>query len=95
MAIRVSQNNNGVNTRNMLGADAQQDERCLKAQAVERLAGVSKGDMILCTSGVLWVTQEGDPQDYMLRSGERFVADRHGVVVVQAMSDKACLVSRN
>jgi hypothetical protein len=95
MAIRVSQNSHSAKVGGIRGEGAELQERCLKAQDVERLAGVSRGDMIICTSGVLWLTQEGDPEDYMLRSGEHFVANRHGVVVVQAMSDKACLASKN
>jgi hypothetical protein len=67
-----------------------QVERCLCAQEVERLAGIREGDAIVCRHGVLWVTQEGDPEDYMLRKGERFVANRQGVVLVQAINESAC-----
>jgi len=67
-----------------------QAERCLSAQQVERLAGIRKGDSIVCTNGVLWVTQEGDPDDYVLKKGQKFVANRHGVVLVQALNESAC-----
>lgn len=67
-----------------------QAERCLSAQEIERLAGIRKGDTIVCTNGVLWVTQEGDPEDYMLKNGEKFVANRQGVVLVQALNLSAC-----
>jgi hypothetical protein len=75
--------------------DIELSERRLCAQMVERLAGVDRGDAILVTKGVLWVTQEGDPQDYILSTGERFVANRHGSVVVEALTDSALRTSRN
>jgi len=67
-----------------------QVERCLSAQEIERLAGIRKGDSIICTHGLLWITQEGDPEDYMLMKGEKFVANRQGVVLVQAFKESAC-----
>ena len=70
-------------------------ERRLCAQMVERLAGIDRGDAIVVTQGILWVTQEGDPQDYVLSPGERFVANRHGMVVVEALTDAAMRTSRN
>jgi hypothetical protein len=66
-----------------------QTERCLSAREIERLAGIRKGNSIVCTNGVLWVTQEGDPEDYMLKKGEKFVANRQGVVLVQAFNESA------
>jgi len=70
-------------------------ERRLCAQMVERLAGIDRGDAILVTQGTLWVTQEGDPQDYIVQEGERFVANRHGSVVVEALTDASMRYSRN
>jgi len=67
-----------------------QSERCLGDHEVERLGGIHAGDAITCTNGVLWVTQEGDPEDYLLKKGERFVANRFGLVLVQAFEDAAC-----
>lgn len=70
-------------------------EHTLSAREIERLSGVSRGDMVICTRGLLWVTQEGDRDDHLLRSGEKFIANRHGVVVVEAMTPGACVFSRN
>ena len=70
-------------------------ERRLCAQMVERLAGVGRGDAIAVTQGILWVTQEGDPQDYVLSQGERFIASGQGMVVVEALTDAAMRFSRN
>lgn len=65
-------------------------ERCLNANQIARLDENCPCDMILCTRGVLWVTQNGDQQDYLLRPGEKFVLLRSGMVLVQALKDSAC-----
>jgi hypothetical protein len=65
-------------------------EGCLSAQEIECLTGIRSGDIILCTYGVLWITQTGDPQDYLLNKGEKFVANRCGLVLIQALVDSAC-----
>jgi hypothetical protein len=70
-------------------------ERRLRAQKVERLAKIDRGDAILVTQGILWVTQEGDLQDYIVKEGERFVANRHGSLVVEALTDASLRYSRN
>ncbi len=57
----------------------------LEPQALQRLPSLRPGDLLTCTRGVLWVTQAGDPADYLLRAGEAFVANR-GAVVVQALA---------
>jgi hypothetical protein len=46
-----------------------------------------RGLAIECRQGILWVTQEGDPKDYILEPGQRFVVARRGSVVVEACSD--------
>lgn len=58
----------------------------LDSQAVERLSRMDTGTAILCTCGILWVTQAGDLEDYMLQKGDVFVANRRGVVVIQALT---------
>ncbi|HEY9847233.1 MAG TPA: DUF2917 domain-containing protein [Candidatus Caenarcaniphilales bacterium] len=44
------------------------------------------GSQIVCMQGVLWLTQSGDPHDYILHPGERFLATCQGKVVVQALA---------
>lgn len=70
-------------------------ERCLDEQAVGRLPGLHTGDAIVCTSGILWVTQEGDPEDYLLQDGDAFVANCQGLVVVQALTKATYRLSNN
>jgi hypothetical protein len=68
-------------------------ERQMAAQTVERLHNTVPGDAIIATCGVLWVTQSGDPEDYMLKQGEAFVAKRQGTVVVEAFTPAAYRVT--
>ena len=49
------------------------------------------GDRIACLRGMVWLTQEGDPQDWILSAGETFVCDRAGLVVVNALAHDAVL----
>ncbi len=86
MTVLVS--NSRINALRSPG-ERPQSERCLGAHEIERLAGIRIGDTILCTNGVLWITQEGDPEDYLLKQGQRFVVNRLGLVLVQAL-DSAC-----
>ena len=47
------------------------------------------------TRGTLWITQEGDPQDVVLRAGENWVVERNGLTVVEAQDDATfCVVGR-
>ena len=87
MAVRVS---HSIINPLRLKDKRRQSERCLRAQEVERLDGMRAGDTIICTNGVLWVTQESDPADYLLKKGEKFVSNRNGLVLVQAFEDSAC-----
>jgi len=45
------------------------------------------GDRIECVAGVLWITQDRDPRDIVLRAGESFRLDRDGRAVVFALAD--------
>ena len=65
---------------------------CLPKGSMFRIEGNRQGQIILCQAGVCWITQEGDPQDYLLEAGEKLTVERAGLVVVQAITDGAiCL----
>ena len=49
------------------------------------------GDRVACTRGMVWLTQENDPTDRILASGESFVVTRKGVVLVNALAHDAVL----
>lgn len=39
---------------------------------------------IMCREGVVWITQNGDLQDHLIKAGEMFLISRPGKVIVQA-----------
>jgi hypothetical protein len=43
--------------------------------------------MIVCVSGVAWITQERDMQDYVLTAGQIFLVTLPGTVLVQGLKD--------
>lgn len=51
------------------------------------IEGDRRGDVIRCTSGTLWVTQQGDTRDYVIDQGRSFWVTRPGAIVVQALDD--------
>lgn len=40
-------------------------------------------------TGTVWLTQDGDVRDIILRAGESFRVDRGGTVLLQALEDAA------
>lgn len=54
-----------------------------------RLIRVQDGEgfRIRCHLGRLWITQEHDSRDVILRSGDAFVLDRPGLTLVAALAD--------
>ena len=40
-----------------------------------------------CGGGTLWITQEGDARDVMLKVGERFTLDRDGKTLVSGLGE--------
>jgi len=48
------------------------------------------------TRGTLWITQEDDPQEVVLRAGDNWVVERNGLTVVEAQDDAIfCVVGRH
>ena len=41
---------------------------------------------VICQSGEVWLTQENDPQDVILRPGQGFTLNRAGVTLLGATS---------
>lgn len=64
----------------------------LKRRSVFSLDGHVTGTSIACVVGFVWVTQEGDANDYVLGPGEAFVAKRDGLIVVEALNDSSIRV---
>jgi hypothetical protein len=51
---------------------------------VWRIEGDLRGEAIHCEKGELWITQQGDLNDYFVKAGENFWVTRPGLVVVEA-----------
>lgn len=51
-----------------------------------------QGLVVRCLCGSLWVTQDGDTDDVVLKAGECFVLDRRGLALVSAPVGPATVV---
>ena len=62
----------------------------LAAGEVYTLNGNHRGTHIVSLKGNLWITQQGDPVDYLIRPGETISLERKGKVVIQGLSNENC-----
>ena len=46
----------------------------------------ARGMRILPSAGTLWITEEGEPRDFVVGPGEAFVVTRAGRTLVQAVA---------
>ena len=46
-----------------------------------------RGTEVRVASGQVWITQEGDDEDYIVSSGTRFCSGRKGSIVVSALNE--------
>ena len=44
----------------------------------------ARGARVRSLRGTLWITQEGDREDHLVRAGESFTVERNGVTLVSA-----------
>jgi hypothetical protein len=66
-----------------MNIELNQNGLCLKPQQLVKVRG-GRGHSIVCHSGSVWVTQDGDARDVILRAGEAFTLDQDGPALVQA-----------
>jgi len=59
----------------------------LGAHDLRRLEGDRRRSVISCLEGTVWITQEGDAEDHVLRRGEHFNVSQPGLVLVEAIRD--------
>ena len=52
-----------------------------------------RGRLVQCLEGRLWMTQQDDPRDLVLESGDVAVIERDGLTVLQALADARFVVS--
>jgi hypothetical protein len=55
----------------------------------------SLGLYLLCQEGIVWITQEGNTRDILLKTGEKCWLDRPGLVIAQALVTAKILVTRD
>ncbi len=81
-------NNRIRNTRFAL-ANMPQPDRVMDLQHRQEysLTGDRRYQTVACISGSVWITQEGDMQDYLLQEGEVFIITHRGLVIVRALED--------
>jgi hypothetical protein len=89
--------NGKIHARRMAGAIPQESnadcsmsesrrvEVRLEYRQVFTLPGDRRGGRLTALQGILWVTQQGDEDDFVLGQGESFTVTRRGMVVVQGM----------
>jgi hypothetical protein len=81
-------------SKGMIGSQWQPSrERCVPRGGLVGLAGDHSWQMIVCMRGEVWITQECDVQDYLLRAGGVFIITRPGRVVIQALRDSRIQVT--
>jgi DUF2917 family protein len=47
---------------------------------------------VTCLRGILWITQDGDPEDRIIDRGESFVLDQPGLSLVNALLGPALVI---
>lgn len=57
-----------------------------------RRVGEPLGRRVECLSGVIWVTQDGDPRDIILEPGDGFDFDHSEGVLISALADSRYLL---
>jgi Protein of unknown function (DUF2917) len=76
-----------------MNLELNQDGLCLKRNQVVKVRG-GIGHSIVCDSGTVWVTQDGDPRDVILNVGGSFRLDRDGLALVQAFGPAAISIAQ-
>jgi hypothetical protein len=59
----------------------------LRRRDFQRMHKIKPGATLQCDAGLLWVTQTGDRQDYILLPGDKMTVNKRGKVLVEAMRD--------
>jgi hypothetical protein len=74
-----------------MNIELNQNSICLKRNQLLKLRG-GIGHAIVCDSGGVWLTQDGDQRDIFLKAGESFTLDRDGPALVQAFDPAAITI---
>ncbi len=55
----------------------------------------ARGSLVLCLSGTLWLTQEGDLQDIVLEAGDEARIGHDGLSILSALGDSRFVLSHD
>jgi hypothetical protein len=69
-------------------------EMIVRGAEARSVPGCQLGSRMRVLEGVLWITQEGDANDYLVGAGETFVCTRAGRVVVESLAGDSRFVVR-
>ena len=67
-------------------------EVTLKGQDLFKLDGNRRGIHMDVTEGVIWITQAGDNEDYLLQPGQSFIVSHPGMVLAQGSPQGKILI---
>ena len=59
----------------------------LPARRIWRESGDHRGQVVTCMRGIVWLTHEGMPGDYLLKPGQKFVVAQRGLLLAQGLHD--------
>jgi hypothetical protein len=59
----------------------------LPARHIWRESGDHRGQVVTCVRGVVWLTHDHIPGDYVLKSGQEFVVTQRGLLLAQGLGD--------
>ena len=71
----------------ILGTDIRDDVVHLHAKEILELENQKGGIHLTVLSGTAWITQPGDPEDYILQANDTLEIASSGLVLVQAMPE--------
>jgi hypothetical protein len=60
---------------------------------VFRIPDSARGCTVSCLSGVLWLTRENDPEDYIITTDVPHTVDGRGMHVIEAVTDCTVCIS--
>ncbi len=59
----------------------------LHRRAFQHVDKTCPGMKVICKQGLLWLTQSGVPQDYVLSAGDGIVVKKRGKLLIEAMQE--------
>ena len=68
-------------------------EKCLPKKSLLQLVGNHSGERIACLNGMVWITQSGNLEDFLISSGEIFTITQKGTILIEGLEETRLAVS--